>query len=148
MMLHVLGYGQHPQWETMAGYSDRICTALQLINHWQDVFVDHRKDRLYVPLEDMDRFGYSVQAWKDRAVNEPFRRLMAFQIDRTMAFFKDGRGLFSLLRPSDRRQIELMWWGGVRMAEKIRSVRYDVLHHRPRINALDKVRIAWNWLRH
>ena len=68
--------------ETMMQFSDSICTALQLTNFWQDVSVDLQKDRVYLPLEELEEFGYSEQDLFNQKVNNRFCDLMAFQVRR------------------------------------------------------------------
>lgn len=138
LVMHVLGYSRHPQFEMMAEASDAICTALQLVNHWQDLFIDLEKDRLYLPMEDMHRFGYSVDNWKQKLMNDAYFRLMAFQTDRAEFFFEKGKVLFEHLNFPERLEIKLIWLGGQRIIRKQRSAGYDMVHHRPVINWLDK----------
>ena len=63
--------------------SDYTCTALQLANFWQDVARDYAMGRIYIPLEDMERFGYSEDELSRGVADDAFRRMMAFEVDRT-----------------------------------------------------------------
>lgn len=121
--------------------SDKICTALQLTNFWQDVGVDLQKGRLYIPLEDCSRFGYTEQDAEARVLNERFRELMAFEVDRTKRLFLEGK---PLLAESARRlhlELNLTWHGGMRILEKIERLNYGVLHSRPALSLMDKLAI-------
>src|SRR5271169_133700 len=86
LVLMIFGYRD----EELFKLSDDICTALQLTNFWQDVAVDRKKDRLYIPIEDMNRFGYSLQDWSSDTLNDRFRDLMKFQVERTRETFFRG----------------------------------------------------------
>lgn len=146
IVLHVMGYGESPDWPRMAAASDDLCTALQLVNHLQDLFADRESKRLYLPAEDLNRFGYTAEDWERGEVNGSFRALMAFEVERVVDYFQRGEVLMAHLRPNHRRQIRLIWLGGRRIADKIIRHRYDVLHHRPVITGYDKIRIALKFL--
>lgn len=141
LTLYMLGYSGHDKIDIIMKASDDICTGLQLTNHWQDVFVDQKKDRLYLPLEDLERFGYSADLWQRRTVNEDFFRLMAFQVERANQYFENGTILFPFLKFPEKHEIRLVWNGGKRILEKIRKNGYDVLNHRPELGVADKVLI-------
>ncbi len=81
--------------EAMMELSDSICTALQLTNFWQDVSVDLKKDRIYIPLEDLQEFAYSEQDLLERKFDDRFRELMAFEVQRTAQLFVEGKPLIS-----------------------------------------------------
>ncbi len=139
LVLHILGYAHHPEMRLMMPASDRICTALQLANHWQDVFVDQKSGRLYLPLEDLETCGYAISDWGTPVVNEQFRRLMKFQINRTRNLFNEGKILLPFLRFRERLEITLIWLSGMRILEKIENNDYDVLNFRPTLTRWDKM---------
>ncbi len=119
---------------TLLNLSDKVCTGIQLVNHWQDVGVDLLKDRIYLPEEDLTRFDYSYEDLKERKIDDDFRALMRFQISRTRSLFHEGRPLLEALRGSGRRlywQVSLMWQGPMRILDKIEAVDYDVFRFRP-----------------
>jgi len=120
-------------------YSNAICTGLQLANFWQDVSVDLRKPRIYIPLEDIDRFGYTEHELMHGIVNGPFRELIRFQVDRTERFFDEGRLLPGLVGRDLRFELRLTWHGGMAILKKIRAMNFNVLEGRPRITAGDVV---------
>ncbi len=119
--------------------SDHICTALQLTNFWQDCAIDWGKGRLYIPLEDMARFGYTEKDLDDRIADERFRQLMAFEVERTRDLFEEGKPLLAEAVPELRFELTLVWRGGMRILEKIEAHNYDVLHTRPVLSWADKV---------
>jgi squalene synthase HpnC len=124
--------------ETMMQYSDSICTALQLTNFWQDVSVDLQKDRVYIPLEDLEEFSYSEQDLFECKLNDHFRNLMAFEVQRTADLFIEGKPLLSKVDKDISRELKLTWNGGTGILQKIHRQEYDVLTKRPVLSILDK----------
>lgn len=127
--------------ERMVTLSDHICTALQLANFWQDVSVDWQKGRLYIPLEDVMRFGYTEHDLEGKVADERFRKLMAFEVGRTRDLFVAGKPLLREATPDLHLELNLTWRGGMKILEKIEALHYDVLHTRPAISAVDKLSI-------
>lgn len=121
--------------------SDEICTGLQLANFWQDVSVDRRKGRLYIPLEDLERFGYTLDELERNIVNDRFRELVRFQVERTRECFVRGKPLLSLSVPQLRFELALTLGGGMAILDKIESLAYDVLSARPSLTLGDKVAV-------
>lgn len=143
MVLRLWQYDRHPEYDIMKKASDEICTGLQLTNHWQDIFIDRRKGRLYVPLEDMTRFEYTLEEWERELVNSAFRSLMEFECIRARGFFERGAELLTRLRRPHRIHIGLVQRGGMRILDKLSSCRYDVLTARPSLNSFDVLKILW-----
>lgn len=135
LVLMVFGYRDEKLFEL----SDNICTALQLTNFWQDVAVDLQKDRLYIPLEDIQKFGYSVEYWSNRVVDDRFRQLMKFEVDRTREMFYSGAELPSLVERDLQLELNLVWFGGMTILKKLDRIRYDVFHQRPTLTVKDKL---------
>ncbi|MGA3285944.1 MAG: squalene synthase HpnC [Bacteroidota bacterium] len=125
--------------ETMMELSDHICTGLQLTNFWQDISVDLQKDRIYLPLEDLEEFGYSEQDLLHRRFNNYFRELMAFQVQRTAELFVAGKPLLSKVSKDLSLELKLTWNGGTRILQKIHKQDYNVLIQRPALSTLDKL---------
>ncbi len=126
--------------------SDAICTALQLANFWQDVIVDAKKDRLYVPLEDCRKFGLApeeVMFGPNLALGRP---LILFQAERTWARFREGRFLCDDVSPRLGRELRLVWLGGTRILEKIGAQGGDVWSRRPRLRPWDWLSFLPRWL--
>ena len=134
LMLMIFGHRD----EMLFKLSDNICTALQLTNFWQDVEVDLKKDRLYIPLEDMRRFGYGMEKWSNREMDEDFRRLMKFEADRTQEMFYQGAQLPSLVEKELQLELKLVWFGGMSILKQLRRIGYDVFHRRPVLNGRHK----------
>src|SRR6185369_11816058 len=74
-------------------WSDEICSALQLANHWQDVAIDLQKDRVYLPEEDLSRFDLTIGDLRQGHIDERFTRMMKFEVDRAREMFVRGKPL-------------------------------------------------------
>jgi len=123
--------------------SDAICTGLQLANHWQDLAIDLRRGRLYVPAELRQRF--EVKEWDLNAgkVTPAFRALMQELLARTRERFTFGRPLCDRVGRGLRFEMRLTWLGGSSILDHIEQVDYDVFRRRPHHGALGKVGLAW-----
>lgn len=128
---------------TLLPLSDAVCTGLQLANHWQDLALDLRKDRIYVPRELLDRFG--VKEWDLNAgrVGGPFTELMGELVRRTRALFERGRPLCDRIGRDLRFEMRLTWLGGWGILDGVERAGYDVFRRRPSHGTLDKLRLAW-----
>lgn len=129
-------------------YSDAICSALQLINHWQDVGIDAGKTepRIYLPMEDLVYYGVPEGDILRRAATADFRSLMRFQVERARKLMREGEPLGWLLGGRVGLEIRTIVAGGLRILEKIEAVDYDVFRHRPVLERLDWPRILWRAL--
>ncbi|MGE5611813.1 MAG: squalene synthase HpnC [Bacillota bacterium] len=115
--------------------SDKICSALQLTNFWQDVHRDLlERDRIYLPRETMHRFSVTERQLRERQCDENYREMIRFEVERTAAMFRDGDALLPLLRPAVRKHITLFAQGGRAILAAIRRQRYDTLTHRPSLS--------------
>ncbi len=121
--------------------SDNICTALQLTNFWQDVAIDARKGRIYIPLEDMSRFGYTDNDLELPRFNENFAELMKFEVARTRELFAAGKKLLEKAVPKLRFELRLTWNGGMSILKKIES-NPNVFQVRPILGAADKFSVV------
>lgn len=137
LVLMIFGYRR----EDLLKLSDHICTALQLTNFWQDVAVDCGKDRLYVPLNELQRFGYSEEKWKNHVSDTALRELMKYQVERTRELFYRGAPLPALVERDLRLELKLVWFGGMAILKKLERNRYNVFNRRPTLNALDKLMV-------
>jgi len=137
LILLLFGYrdDQRPQW------SDDICTALQLANHWQDVAVDLGKDRIYLPHEDLSRFGLTAEDLMRRQSGEQFRGMMKFEVERARDLFARGKPLCTSVSGRLGVELRVVWLGGMRILQRIEENGYDVFAHRPVITAKDKLKI-------
>lgn len=117
--------------------SDAICSALQLINFWQDVAIDYRKDRVYLPQDELLRFGVDEAHIAGGHADERWRELMAFQVDRARALLQSGAPLATRLRGRIGLELKMIVQGGLRITDKLAAVRYDGFRHRPILKPLD-----------
>ena len=144
MVLYLFGYRDAERQRL----SDYTCTALQLANFWQDVARDYEKGRVYIPQEDMERFGYTEEELARGVVNAGFRQLMEFQVDRAHELFRRGMPLIDMASGAVKLDVALFSLGGLEVLNSIRRQGYDVLSGRP---ALSRGRKAWllvsTWLR-
>jgi squalene synthase HpnC len=139
LVLLVFGYRD----PALLPLSDAICTGLQLANHWQDVAVDLRQDRIYIPRELSARFGVGDGDLMAARLTEGFRALMGELVSRTRALFARGRPLADRVSRDLRFEMRLTWLGGSAILDRIEAVGGDVFRRRPRLGPLDKLGLAW-----
>jgi phytoene synthase len=120
-------------------YSDAICTALQLINFWQDVAKDFAIGRIYLPQDDMARFGVSEDQIQQGIGNESWRDLMKFEVDRARALMLQGAPLGSILGGRIGLEMRMIIAGGLRILDKLAAADYDMFHRRPVLRPFDWV---------
>jgi squalene synthase HpnC len=140
LVLYLCGYRDASRQQL----SDATCTALQLANFWQDVTVDLLKDRVYIPLEVIERHGYSTGELFAHSDTPAFRAVMREVVGRARELFFAGLPLSGMV---DRRlalDIDLFSRGGMRILDKIVARDYNVLRTRP---AISKVERVWLLLR-
>jgi squalene synthase HpnC len=122
--------------------SDYTCTALQLANFWQDVSVDWKKGRVYLPLEDLRRFGVSEEQIAAGKFNGQFRELMRFEVERAREWFKRGLPLVKMVNRTLALDLELFSRGGLAILRAIEKQDHDVLAQRPSLSKLRKAELA------
>jgi squalene synthase HpnC len=127
--------------------SDAICTALQLINFWQDVAIDIAKGRIYLPLDDLARFGVTQDAIEQGRADPAWRALMRFEVDRARALMLEGAPLATRLPGRIGWELRMVVQGGLRILEAIERVDYDVFRRRPRLKRLDWLTVGWRAIR-
>jgi squalene synthase HpnC len=137
LLLHLFGAAG----EANLRHSDAICSSLQLINFWQDVEVDWRKRRIYLPQDEMRRFGVTERQIASGDASGPWPALMRFQVERARALINSGAPLGRALPGRVGLEIRTIVQGGLRILEKIDKAEGDVYHHRPVLRAYD-----WPWL--
>ena len=119
-------------------YADNICSALQIINFLQDVAIDHASGRIYLPQDELARFGVTEELIAARKVNDAWRSFMTFQSNRTRRLLLDGAPLGGILKGRIGLEMRMIIDGGDRILTQIAGVRYNVLRHRPVLR-------AWDW---
>lgn len=133
--------------EVNARASDSICTGLQLANFLQDIAIDWRKGRIYLPLEDMARFGVREADIANAICDERWRELLAFETARTRALLEAGRPLVRALPWRLALELSATIAGGLRILERIDAVHGDVFRRRPQLRILDWALVAARALR-
>ena len=115
--------------------SDQTCTGLQLANHWQDIALDFRRlDRIYLPREDMQQFGYTETDLQNGVCDERFRELMAFEGARARAMFQEGIKLVRLVDRRMARDIYLFNLAGLEVLNLLKKNGYNIFVKRPAIS--------------
>ena len=137
LVLYVFGYPD----EERQQLSDYTCTALQLANFWQDVARDFAKGRIYIPSEDMARFGYSEDQLAQGAFTHRFRDLMEFEVERARELFRRGSRLIDTLDGRLKLDVALFSLGGMKVLDAIKRQGYDVLSRRPELTRAAKTRL-------
>lgn len=110
-----------------AALSDRVCTGLQLVEHWQDVREDHAEGRVYVPQEDLDRFGVAEDELGGSSARPRLRSLLAFETDRAAKLLCAGFALVRLLRGWARLAVAGYTAGGLAAADGLARAGFDPL---------------------
>ncbi|MBK8524362.1 MAG: squalene synthase HpnC [Betaproteobacteria bacterium] len=122
--------------------SDAICSALQMANFWQDVAIDWKKDRVYLPQDELARFSVSESQIAAGRCDANWQALMDFQNERTRALMHSGAPLVHALPGRMGWEIRFTVQGGLTILEKTRRVRGDVFRHRPQLGPTDWLRLC------
>ena len=122
--------------------SDYTCTALQLANFWQDVFVDYGKGRIYLPLEDLRRFGVTGDDIAQRHATPQFVAMMKFEVARAREWFERGLPLVKMVNRELAVDLELFSRGGQEILNAIERQGFDVLRSRPVISKPRKLMLV------
>ena len=133
LLLHLYGISEPVQVQR----ADAICTALQLVNFWQDVAIDWRKGRVYVPQQDLASFGVSEAQIAEGRCDERWRRLLAFEVERARGLLESGCPLASALPLRTRLELRMTIAGGLRILAAIDAVGGDVFRRRPVLRRRD-----------
>ena len=144
LVLRLCGYAD----EERDRLSDATCTALQLANFWQDITVDLEKDRVYLPLDLLDRHGYTLQELRASTFNPAFRDVLRDAVEVARKLFLEGLPLVKMVDKRLSFDLDLFSRGGLRVLEKIERQNYNVLARRPAISKFERLRLLvgtlWN----
>jgi squalene synthase HpnC len=139
MVLGVLGY--RDPWRL--AMSDATCIGLQLVNFWQDVARDLRdRARIYLPAQDMARFGVTEDDLRRPPASEPVRRLLEFEVERARGYLLEGLPLFRFVPRRVALDLRMFSAGGLALCDAIARQGYDTLTRRPAPGKLGRARIA------
>jgi squalene synthase HpnC len=143
LVLYVCGYRDAER----QALSDFTCTALQLANFWQDVSVDYSNGRIYLPLEDLRRFGVTEDDIAAQRNTSAFCDMIRFEVNRARDWFRRGLPLIEQVDRDLSIDIELFSRGGQEILNAIEAQGYNVLGRRPSISKSRKLalvgRVAW-----
>jgi len=123
LVLHLFGQAS----PVRVALSDRICTALQIIEHLQDIAEDQRRGRVYLPKADMDRFGVTEDDLSRTVASPPLRNVIAFSAERAGAWLESGAPLVSTLRGWGHLAVSGYLAGGRAALATLARRRYDPL---------------------
>jgi squalene synthase HpnC len=138
LVLYLCGYSDVERQQL----SDCTCTALQLANFWQDVFVDYGKGRIYLPLEDLRRFGVTGEDIAQRRATPQFLAMMKFEVERARDWFARGLPLVKMVNRELAIDLELFSRGGQEILSAIERQGFDVLKARPEISKSRKLMLV------
>jgi len=137
LILYLVGHGD----EQRQALSDRVCTGLQLANFWQDVSVDARKGSVYVPQEDLARFGVSEEDLLRGRDGEQVRALVAFEVERARAHLVEGLALADTVAPRLAREVRMFAGGGLAILDRIEADGFATASRRPTLSRADKAAV-------
>jgi squalene synthase HpnC len=129
LVLYLCGYRDAERQQL----SDFTCTALQLANFWQDVSVDYDKGRIYLPLEDLRRFGVTEDDIARKQNTPAFREMMKFEVERSRDWFRQGMPLVGKVDRELAIDLDLFSRGGMEILSAIEKQDFAVLGNRPSI---------------
>lgn len=138
LVLYLCGYSD-PERQQLSDYT---CTALQLANFWQDVSVDYGKGRIYLPLEDLRRFGVTGEEIAQRRATPQFLGMMKFEVERARDWFARGLPLVKMVNRELAIDLELFSRGGQEILNAIERQGFDVLRARPEISKARKLMLV------
>jgi len=142
LILYLFGYNEIKDKE-LFGYSDKICTALQLTNFWQDVSRDLEINRVYIPEEEMNKFGYSMRELMENIQNDNFRSLIKYLTEQTRKMFNEGYKLIDLVNGRLKYELKFIYKGGNEILNKIEKINYNVLTERVKLSKWDYLKMLW-----
>ena len=125
---------------------DAICTGLQLTNFWQDIAIDWQKNRVYLPQDDLRRFGVGEAQIAEGRVDVAWRELLAFEVARARGLLQAGRPLTRALPWRLGLELSAIISGGLRILDRIDAVDGDVFARRPVLATRDWLVVAWHTL--
>jgi len=143
LVLHLFGYRDAERQRL----SDQVCSGLQLANFWQDIAIDLEKGRVYLPRQDMARFGVTVEDLRLQNANSGFVALMRHEVARARELLVSGAALAVTVDARLSRDIRMFAGGGLAILRAIEQADCDVFRHRPSLGKLDYLRLGWRALR-
>ena len=122
--------------------SDKICTALQLTNFWQDLALDFQKGRIYLPEDEMQKFSVDEKWFELKENSLNLQQLLRHNISRTEEMFEVGRGLLKHLKGKLKMEIAWTIMGGELILKKIKEINYNTINFRPTLSKVEYLSLA------
>ena len=122
-------------------YSDKICTALQLTNFFQDTKLDINRGRIYYPQDEMEKYKVTEKMFELNENNLNLQKLVRFNIDRARLLFDEGKTLLKLLKGGLKLEVNWTVRGGEAILDRITKSNFDVLNKRPVLRKTDFVKL-------
>lgn len=121
--------------------SDKICTALQLTNFYQDTKLDFNKGRIYYPQDEMEKYQVTEKMFELNENNLNLQKLVRFNVDRARLLFNEGKKILKFLK--GRLKLEVNWTvrGGEAILDRIAKNNFDVLNKRPALRKTDFIKL-------
>jgi len=138
MSLHIFGWNNEKAFE----YGTALSYALQLTNIIRDVSKDIEKNRIYIPLDEMDRFGYSEDDLRLRRKNENFLNLMNFQVERARNYFRQAEPLINAVSPDSRFTVVMIGSVYAYLLRKIVTKKIPVLDEVISLTGWEKLKVT------
>ena len=142
LVLRIAGYRD----EALDRQADAVCSALQLTNFWQDLEIDWRRGRLYVPMAVVRETGADVRDLDSRRASPEWRAALTIAARETRRLFAAGRPVADSVSGRLRWELRATWLGGTRILDRLEAGGFDVFRARPRLGWADAVRIGWRTL--
>jgi phytoene synthase len=139
LVLRIAGYRS----ERLDGWSDAVCTALQLTNFWQDLKRDYDRGRIYLPFETMQQYGAREDDLAGDRIGSAWRGALGAAVARTRELFAAGRPIGNAVHGRLRYELRATWLGGMRILMRLEHAGYDVIRHRPQLGPSDLPWLAW-----
>jgi len=137
LVLLVCGYRE----ESLALLSDKVCTALQLANFWQDTVEDAERGRRYIPAEAMERFNVDEGQIEGRVFTPAFAAMMEMLVTRTRTMLIEGGEISKHVDKELAVTLDLFRKGGEAILNGIAAQKYDLLRGRPVVTKVTKLRL-------
>lgn len=140
LVLYLFGYDPVKNKECFE-YSDKICTALQLTNFWQDVSVDLKMHRVYIPENIMKENNYNRDMLFNKTENDDFRKIIRLLSDRTNDLFTEGKDITKVVNGRLKYELKAIISGGLEILKKIEKINYSVLSKRVKLSKAEKFKL-------
>lgn len=124
-------------------WSDAICSSLQLINFWQDIAIDWQKNRVYIPLNDMEKYGVTEEHIAAKIIDDSWKTLFQFQVDRSRQMLESGSPLGRVLSGRVGLEIRATIASGLKTAAKLKTINGDIYTKRPTLDFFDWPQILY-----